>query len=128
MSELKPRIHDEANSLDYILVGDYYIPVIEIPEDDDRPIGKWGRMHRVYLEETNLLLLNHLILTGKLYSYLLEIEDAAHNLMYSMMLGMAKEAGATDELKARDPMRWVGLMKCCKSQIEEIIFAELIYN
>ena len=128
MSELKPRIHDEANSLDYILVGDYYIPVIELPVDDDRPIGKWGRIHRAYLEETNPLLLNHLILTGKLYSYLLEIEDAAHNLMNSMMPGMAKEAGATEEMKAHDPMRWVGLMNCCKAQIEEIIFAELIYN
>ena len=128
MSELKPRIHDEANGLDYILVGDYYIPVIELPEDDDRPIGKWGRMHRAYLEETNPLLLNHLILTGKLYAYLLGIEDAAHNLMNNMMPDMAKEAGATEELKARDPMRWVGLMNCCKSQIEEIIFTELIYN
>ena len=128
MSELKPRIHDEANGLDYILVGDYYIPVIELPVDDDRPIGKWGRMHRAYLEETNPLLLNHLILTGKLYAYLLGIEDAAHNLMNNMMPDMAKEAGATEELKARDPMRWVGLMNCCKSQIEEIIFTELIYK
>ena len=85
-------------------------------------------MHRAYLEETNPLLLNHLILTGKLYSYLLGIEDVAHNLMDNMMPGMAKEAGATAELKARDPMRWAGLMNCCKSQIEEIIFAELIYN
>ena len=128
MSVLKPRIHDETNGLDYVLVGDYYIPAIELPEDDDRPIGKWGRMHRAYLEETNPFLLNHLILTGKLYSYLLGIEDAAHDLMNSMMPDMAKEAGATAELKARDPMRWVGLMNCCKSQIEEIIFTELIYN
>ena len=128
MSELKPRIHDEANGLDYILIGDYYIPVIELPKDDECPIGEWGRMHRAYLEETNPLLLNHLILTGKLYAYLLGIEDAAHNLMNSMMPDMAKEAGATEELKARDPMRWVGLMNCCKFQIEEIIFAELIHN
>ena len=50
--------------------GDYYIPAIELPEDDDRPIGKWGRMHRAYLKETTPLLLNHLILTGKLHTYL----------------------------------------------------------
>ena len=128
MSELKPRIHGEANGLDYILVGDYYIPVIELPVDDDRPIGKWGRMHRSHLEETNPLLLNHLILTGKLYAYLLGIEDAAHNLINNVMPDMAKEAGATEEMKAHDPMLWVGLMNCCKAQIEEIIFAELIYN
>ncbi len=51
----------------------------------------------------------------------------AHDLLDSMMPGMAKEAGATEDLKARDPMRWVGLMNCCKAQVEEIIFAELIY-
>ena len=128
MNELKTRIYDETSGLDYVLVGDYYIPAIELPEDDDRPIGKWGRMHRAYLEETNPLLLNHLILTGKLYAYLLGIEDAAHNLMNSMMPRMAKEVGVTEQLKARDPMRWVGLINCCKAQIEEIILAELIYN
>ena len=50
MNKLKSRIHDEANGLDYILVGDYYIPAIELPGNDDRPIGKWGQMHRAYLE------------------------------------------------------------------------------
>ena len=127
MSELKAKIHDAETGIGYILVGDYYIPAIELPEDDDRPLGKWGRMHRAYLEEVNPLLLNHLILTGKLHAHLLSIEDAAHDLLDSMMPGMAKEAGATEELKVRDPMRWVELMNCCKAQVEEIIFAELIY-
>ena len=113
MNELKPKIHDADTGIDYILVGDYYIPTIELPEDDDRPIGKWGRMHRTYLEETNPLLLNHLILTGKLRTRLLEIEDAARSLLDSMMPNMAKEAGATKELKARNPLRWVGLMNNC---------------
>lgn len=115
MSELKPRIHDEGNGLDYVLVGDYYIPTIELSENDDCPIGKWGRLHRAYLEGTNPILPNHLILTGKLHTYLLEAEDAADDLMNSMMPRMAKEAGATEDLKARDPMRWVGLMNCCKA-------------
>lgn len=65
MSELKPRIHDETSGLDYVLAGNYYIPVTELPEGDDRPIGKCGQMHKAYLEETNPLLLNHLILTGQ---------------------------------------------------------------
>lgn len=60
MSELKERIHDEQTGLDNILAGDYYIPAIELLEDDDRPVGKLRRMHRAYLEETNPLLLNHL--------------------------------------------------------------------
>ena len=66
------------------------------------------------------------VMEGKLYAHLLETEDAANNLLENMMPGMAKKAGATEELKARDPMRWVGLMNCCKAQVEEIIFAELI--
>lgn len=124
MHELKSKIHDETNGLTYILVGDYYIPAIDLPEGDDRPIGKWGRMHQAYLEEINPLL----FLTGKLHTYLLEIEDAARNLLGSIMPETAKEAGATEELKARDPLRWVGLMNCCKAQVEEIIYAELIYS
>ena len=64
---------------------------------------------------------------GELYAHLLETEDVANDLLDSMMPGVAKEAGATEELKTRDPMRWVGLMNCCKAQVEEIIFAELIY-
>lgn len=63
MSELKPRIHDEATGLDYALAGDYHTPVIELSGNDDRLIGKCGRIHQAYLEETNPLLLNHLILT-----------------------------------------------------------------
>lgn len=75
MNELEPRIHDEANGLDYVLTGNYYIPVIEPPGDDDRPIGKWGRMHWAYLEETSPLLLNQLILAGKLHTYLADLDE-----------------------------------------------------
>ena len=57
MNELKLKIHDETSGLDYVLAGDYYIPAIELPKDDDRPIGEWGRMHKAYLEETNPLVL-----------------------------------------------------------------------
>ncbi len=77
MSALEKRIHDEQTDLDYVLAGDYYIPTIELPEDGDRPIGKWGQMHRTYLEETNPLLLNHLILTGKLHTYLADLNEQA---------------------------------------------------
>ena len=70
MNELKKRIHDKQTDLDYILVENYYIPDIELPEDDDHPSGKWGRMHGLYLNETPPLQLNHLILTSKLHSYL----------------------------------------------------------
>ncbi len=128
MNELKPRIHDEANGLDYVLVGDYYIPAIELPEDDDRPIGKWGRMHRAYPEETNPLLLNHLILTGKLHTYLADLDDQAQNRYRLIIRQMAAAEGVTEDLKRRSQWEWVRAMNSIVNRAEESIKCELIYT
>ena len=128
MDELKPRIHDEMNGLDYILVGDYYIPAIELPEDDDRPIGKWGRMHRAYLEETNPLLLNHLILTGRLYVHLADLDKQAKERCQVLIRQMAAAEGVTEELKRRSQWEWVKAMNGIANHAEEIIKHELIYT
>jgi len=125
MSELKPKIHDEANSIDYILVGDYYIPAIELPEDDDRPIGKWGRMHRAYLEETNPLLLNHLALTGKLHTYLVGLNEQAQDRYRLIIRLMAETEGVTDGLKQRSQWAWVRAISSIADRAEEIIKSEL---
>jgi hypothetical protein len=128
MKELKPRIHDEANGLDYVLAGDYYIPVIELPEDDDRPVGKWGRMHRAYLEETNPLLLNHLILAGKLHTYLAELDEQAQDRCQLIIRQMAAAEGVTEELKRRSQWEWVKAMNSIVDRAEESIKRELIYT
>ena len=128
MSELKPRIHDEVNGLDYVLAGDYYIPAIELPWDDDRPIGKWGRMHRAYLEETNPLLLNHLILTGKLHTYLADLNEQAQDRCRLIIKQIAAAEGATEDLKRRSQWEWISAMNSIVSQAEEIIRNELIYT
>ena len=128
MKELKPRIHDEANGLDYVLAGDYYIPVIELPEDDDRRVGKWGRMHRAYLEETNPLLLNHLILTGKLHTYLAELDEQAQDRCRLIIRQMAAAEGVTEELKRRSQWEWVKAMNSIVDRAEESIKRELIYT
>ena len=96
--------------LDYAKVGDYYFPALALEPQPDRSMGKYGLMRLRYLKEHRSGLFNRLTLSGKLYAHLLETEDAANDLLDSMMPGMAKEAGATEDLKARDPMRWVGLM------------------
>jgi hypothetical protein len=127
MNELKPSIHDEVNSLDYILVGDYYIPAIELPEDDDRSIGKWGRMHRVYLEETNPLLLNHLILTGRLHTYLADLNEQAQDRYRLTIRQLAAAEGVTEELKRRSQWEWVRAMNSIVDCAEETIKRELIY-
>ena len=127
MSELKPKIHDEATGLDYVLAGDYYIPDIELPENDDRPIGKWERMHRAYLEETNPLLLNHLILTGRLHTYLADLNEQAQNRYRRIVRQMIETESVTEELKNTAQMRWVQCMNSIASQAEEIIKDELIF-
>ena len=111
----------------YIRVGDYYIPNLALdpePEKPARDIDKYGRMRLTYLKQHRRKLYRELVDTGKLQAHLLDINDTANEWRGRMML--AKAAGVTEELKARDQMAWVGLMNCCKAQVEEVIFTELI--
>lgn len=114
--------------LDYVKVGDYYLPDLTAEPYTKRGLGKYGLMRLRYLKEHRPIVWAKLVMDGELYAHLLGTEDAANDLLDSMMPGMAKEAGATEELKGRDPMRWVGLMNSCKAQVEEIIYSELIYD
>ena len=91
-----------------------------------KPLGKYGRMRKTYLKEHRPILYNQMLLSEKLYPHLLEIDETAQSRLEQMMPQLAKEAGATEELKASDPMKWVGLMNTCKAQAEEILMAELI--
>ncbi len=127
MNELKPRIHDETSGLDYVLVRDYYIPAIELPESDDRPIGKWGRMHRAYLEEANQPLLNHLILTGKLHNYLANLNEQAQNRYRLIIKQMAAAEGVTEDLKRQSQWEWIRAMNSIVNCADETIRSELIY-
>ena len=83
-------------------------------------------MRKAYLKEHRPLIYNQLLLTEKLYPHLIEIDETAQSRLEQMMPQLAKDAGATEQLKASDPMRWVGLMNTCKAQAEEILMAELI--
>ena len=118
------------NELTYIRVGDYYIPNLALdpePEEPNRDIGKYGRMRLSYLKQHQPKLYRELVSTGRLQAHLLDINDTANSWLDRMMPQMAKAAGATEELRAHDQMAWVGLMNCCKAQVEEVIFSELVY-
>lgn len=115
------------NNLTYTRNGDYLIPNLSLSEQPEKPLGKYGRMRKAYLKEHRPLIYNQLLLTEKLYPHLLEIDETANSRLEQMMPQLAKVAGATEELKANDPMKWVGLMNNCKSQAEEIILEELVY-
>ena len=116
------------NSLTYTMNGDYQIPDLKLTEQPEKPLGKYGRMRKAYLKEHRPLIYNQLLLTEKPYPHLIEIDETAQSRLEQMMPQLAKDAGATEQLKASDPMRWVGLMNTCKAQAEEILMAELIHS
>ena len=116
------------NNLTYTRNGDYLIPNLELSQQPKQNLGKYGRMRQKYLQENRQGLYNRLLLSEKLYPHLLEIDQAAERRLEQMMPELAKAAGATEELKARDQMKWVGLMNTCKAQAEEMILHDLIMN
>ena len=113
--------------IQYIRVGDYFIPDLEQPEEP-RSIGKWGRMHRDYLRERKPIQYNCLLLSGKLWTYLADLNEQAQDRLERMIDQMKMVEGVTEKLKAADPMAWVGAMNNIRNRAEEIILLELIYG
>ena len=114
------------NPMNYIQTGDYQIPDLKLSEQPEKPLGKYGRMRKAYLKEHRPILYNQLLMSEKLYPHLIEIDETAQSRLEQLIPQLAKDAGATEQLKASDPMKWVGLMNTCKAQAEEILMAELI--
>jgi len=115
-------------NIQYRKEGDYYIPDFEIPESWKQPLGKYGRMRRAFLEKEHPGLYARMILNGTIWDHLTEIDRAAQNRLDIVLPEIAKDAGAIEQLKEKDQMKWVGLMNSCKNQVEEIILKELIYG
>lgn len=126
MEELKKRIHDDSNGLDYVLAGDYYIPDLKLPEEN-RPIGKYGSLHKAYLKEYHPARYSSLVLTGELWTYLADLNEQAQERLDLIMEQMKAAEGVTEKLKADDQLEWVRRCNSIRSQAEEIIYAELVY-
>ena len=114
-------------SLEYIRSGDYFIPNLTLP-GEIRPIGKWGRMHREYLKEHKPIQYNCLFLSGRLWTYLADLDEQAQDRLERMIDQMKTAEGITETLKASDPMAWVGAMNSIRNRAEEIILREMIYG
>lgn len=126
MEQLKKRIHDDSNGLDYVLVGDYYIPDLKLPEES-RPIGRWGRRHRTFLQEHRPGQYASLILSGKLWAYLADLNEQAQARFEVIVQQMIAAENITEDFKRRDWIGWVQAMNSIRSRAEEIIYAEMIY-
>ena len=125
MEKLKERITE--NGIDYILAGDYYIPDLKLPEEN-RPIGRYGRLHREYLKQEHPARYSSLILTGTLWIYLADLNEQAEERLNLIIEQMKAAEGVTEELKARNQLEWVGRMNNIRNRAEEIINSELIYT
>ena len=124
---LPGKIYDANNGLTYALHGDYYLPLIEAPQDG-RPIGKYGRMRKKYLKEHRPVLYNQLVFTGKLQEHLIEVNECCIRMKQMLVAETAKKQGVTEKLKANDQLAWVGMMNNIDSSVEEFILSEYVYG
>lgn len=115
------------NNIEYVLVGDYYIPDLKLPHEE-RPIGKYGRMHRGYLKEHNPMMFNDLVLEGQLWTYLADLNEQAQVHLSLIVEQMKAAEGVTEELKAADQMAWVRAMNSIRNRAEEIVLNEIVYR
>ena len=122
---MKERI--TKNGSDYVLVGDYYIPDLKLPEEE-RPIGKYGRMHREYLRENHPILFNELALRFQLWTYLADINEQAQERFQVIISQMQKAESVTEKMKADNQWEWIQRMGSIHNRAEEIVLNELIYS
>ena len=115
------------NNMEYVLVGDYYIPDLKLP-NEERPIGKYGRMHREYLKEHNPMMFNDLVLDGQIWTYLADLNEQAQERLSLIVEQMKAAEGVTEELKAADQMAWIRAMNSIHNRAEEIVLEEIVYR
>ena len=120
--------YDNNNGLWYELQGDYYIPCLVLPtEKEERHIGIWGHRHLRYIRAHKKVLYVDLLISGKLQSYLADVEEQAQELFDRLMKQRAEREGITETLKAENQMLWVGRMNALRSAVTETVNTEVIF-
>ena len=125
---MEKAIYDEKNGLWYELQGDYYIPCLKLPEEEQRSIGVWGQRHLRYIKQNRKVLYLNLLTSGKLNGYLADIDKQAEEMFSRLVKQMAEREGVTEKLKVDNQMEWVGRMNNIRSRATEIVNADLIYG
>ena len=126
MSNQRKILHDDRNGLDYVLAGDYYLRVLSLPEET-RPIGYWGMLRKEYMKNYKSGMYSYLLLTGKLDSYLADLNEQAQERYELIEAQMRSAEGVTEELKVRDSMEWVRQCNNVRNRVQEIVLSELVY-
>ena len=125
---MKKRIYNEQTGISYTLQGDYYLPDLKLPEQEDNQIGLWGQRHLKYIKQHRKILYFNLLTSGKLNQHLADIDKQAEDMFFRLVKQMAKHEGITEQLKASNQMEWVARMNSIRSRATEIVNHDIIYN
>ena len=126
MSNQRKILHDDRNGLDYVLVGDYYLPMIDLPEET-RPIGYWGILQKEYLKNYKSGMYSYLLLTGKLDSYLADMNEQAQERYELIEAQMRSVEGVMEKLKVQNSMEWVRKCNNIRNRVQEMVLSEFVY-
>ena len=124
---MKKQVYDKKNGLWYELHGDYYLPCLLVPPEEQRPIGIWGQRHLRYIREHRKALYTELQINGKLNGYLADLIEQAEDMFLELVKQMAVREGVTEQLKAQDQMLWVQRMNSIRNRAMEVVNNDLIY-
>ena len=119
-------IYDEKNGLWYELQGDYYLPCLKLPKEESRHIGIWGQRHLRYLKQHRKVLYSELLISGKLNSYLADINEQAEEMFSRLVKQLVEKEGVTEVLKAENQMLWVQKMNNIRNAAMEVVSNDLI--
>ena len=125
---MEKRIYNEQTGIGYTLQGDYYLPDLALPEQEDKPIGLWGQRHLKYIKQHRKILYINLLTSGKLNEHLADIDKQAEDMFFRLVKQMANREGVTEQLKADNQMEWVARMNNIRSRATEIVNHDIIYN
>lgn len=124
---MEKHIFDERNGLWYELQGDYYLPCLKLPEGEQQPVGLWGQRHLRYIKQNRKVFYLNLLTSGKLNSYLADIDQQAEEMFSRLIKQIAEREGVTKRLKAENQMEWVGRMNSIRNRATEFVNNNLIF-
>ena len=124
---MKQHFTDERTGIGYTLLGNYYLPNLQLPPEKETEIGLWGQRHLRYLKQNRKVLYANLLTAGKLNGHLAKLDKQAEEMFFRLVKQMAEREGVTEKLKAENQMEWVGRMNNIRSRATEIVNAELIF-
>ncbi|MBQ6885038.1 MAG: TnpV protein [Clostridia bacterium] len=125
---MEQHIYNEHTGISYTLQGDYYLPDLALPEQQDKPIGLWGQRHLKHIKQHRKILHINLLTSGKLNDYLADIDKQAEDMFFQLVKQMSDREGITEQLKADNQMKWAAQMNNIRSRATEIINYDIIYS